>query len=113
MNVSGVVVLGMKAGTGDGEPLYELFSDVGEGAAEGDVKWLMGFRIFCIGGGSGTTPGAGAGIAALPLLGANGVMDLGDRLRLLRLQLTDSMGLKHCASGLKVFVTSRSAEFSS
>ena len=37
----------------------------------------------------------------------------GLKLSALKLLLTASIGLKHCASGLKVFVTSRSAEESS
>lgn len=50
---------------------------------------------------------AGAGLP-LPLgTPANWPKDLlGDRLRLFRLQLTESIGLKHWASGLKVLVTS-------
>lgn len=34
VKVSGVVVRGMKVGTGDGEPLKELAMDVGDGAVE-------------------------------------------------------------------------------
>lgn len=114
VKVSGVVVRGMKAGTGDGEPLKELLR-VGEGADEGDDKWLMalgrGWAPFCWAG--GICCGSCAPTGLLWGLAANGVMLLGDRLRLFMLELTDSMGRKHCASGLKVLVTSRSAEFSS
>lgn len=50
VKVSGVVVRGMKAGTGDGEPL-KLLLRVGEGADEGDDKWPMvlgsGWAPFC------------------------------------------------------------------
>ena len=43
VNVSGVVVLGMKAGTGDGDPLKELARGVGDGADDGEDRWLMLF----------------------------------------------------------------------
>lgn len=38
VKVSGVVVRGMKAGTGDGEPLKELAMDVGDGAEECEAR---------------------------------------------------------------------------
>lgn len=40
VKVSGVVVLGMNDGTGDGDPLYELARDVGEGADEDELRWF-------------------------------------------------------------------------
>lgn len=43
VKVRGVVVRGIKAGTGDGEPLNELAMDVGDGADEFEDKWgLLG-----------------------------------------------------------------------
>lgn len=38
VKVRGVVVRGIKAGTGDGEPLNELAMDVGDGADEFEDK---------------------------------------------------------------------------
>lgn len=85
---------------------------MGEGAAEGEAKWLMVLLMVVLGCATGAAASC-APTAAGCAVAAKGVIDLGERLRLLRLQLTDSIGLKHCASGLKVLVTSRSAEFSS
>lgn len=43
MNVSGVVVRGMKGGTGEGDPLKELPMEVGDGAVEFEARcWLFG-----------------------------------------------------------------------
>lgn len=109
VNVNGVVVLGMNEGTGDGDPLNELGRDVGDGADGGEFKWFKLLPGAAVWGGWDADVGTEDGWVAPE----NGVIDFGERLRLLKLQPTDSMGLKHWASGLKVLVTSRSAEFSS
>ena len=83
MKVSGAVDLGMKAAaTGLGEPLY---------------------------GGVGGEEPAPEGRFSPP---GYGEPDFGDRVRLPRDEPTASIGRKHCASGLNVLVTSRSAESS-
>lgn len=40
VKVSGVVVLGINDGTGDGDPLYEFVSDVGDGADDDELRWF-------------------------------------------------------------------------
>ena len=91
----------MKAGTGLGEPLKELVMGVGEGADEEPDPWPFCWLL--------DEPL----LALLPRELENGEVDFGLRLRPLKDVLTASIGLKHCASGLKVLVTSRSAEVSS
>lgn len=51
VKVSGVVVLGMNAGTGDGDPLYELARDVGEGADDDELRWFKLLLETTVGGG--------------------------------------------------------------
>lgn len=101
VKVRGAVVRGMKAGTGLGEPLNELVIGVGDGADEEPdpwpLCWLFEEPLLAV---------------LLSELG-NGDVDFGLRLSPPRDVPTASMGLKHWASGLKVLVTSRSAELSS
>lgn len=110
VNVRGAVVRGIKAGTGLGEPLNELVIGVGDGAEEDPETWPPFCGLLALFVPEFTGPVG-------PLEGAReagkGEVDLGLRLRPLSEVPTASMGLKHCASGLKVLVTSRSAELSS
>lgn len=51
VNVSGVVVLGINDGTGDGDPLYELARDVGDGAEDEGFRWFILFPVTAVWGG--------------------------------------------------------------
>ena len=116
MKVRGAVDRGMKDATGLGEPLYGAARGVGEDAEEVAVV-LPAQEVTTTPwpppADTGTTDTAWTltGPADTPEYGDEDL--LGDKLRPPSVEPTASIGLKHWASGLKVLVTSRSAEESS